>query len=134
MKDYNKGLCQVVTPGIIFSLTDMVFGNATKTAQELCSLPRQRTSQGPCSEPLLWLPAQVRISSWELSDSADATIKPGRDFSFSEISAGCLVKHHPQHCTAYGNLFSVSQSHLYITNFFFPEDKTKVIIICCEKL
>lgn len=90
-------LCQVVAP-CIFSLiiyTDRMVGNATKTAQDLCSLPRQRTSQGPCSESLLWLPGQVSIWSWVLNDSADAPIKSGRDSSFSEISAGCLVRHHP---------------------------------------
>lgn len=64
MKEITRGLCQVVTPGIIFSLviyTDMPEGNDTKTEQRFSDSPAQGTSPGPCSEPLLWLPAQVRL-------------------------------------------------------------------------
>lgn len=71
MKDLNAGLFQVVTPGTIFFFQTV--GNATKTAQQLSKLPAQRTSLGPCSEPLPWLPAQVRVWSWVLNDSADNT-------------------------------------------------------------
>lgn len=54
MKDINRGLCQVVTPGIMFSLiiyTDMPEGNATKTEQQFTDSPAGGPARGPGPSP-----------------------------------------------------------------------------------
>lgn len=74
MKDLNEGICQIFKPGTTLSLiVHMPVENATKPAQQLSNFPVQRTSLEPCSELLLWLPAQERVWSWVLNGSADTT-------------------------------------------------------------